>query len=195
MKGDDNDQQGEFSCSKCDKADSDDMVQCDACDKWLHFECVGVDVSIAEQDWLCPSCLSKSPKETASDSENFQSPLNAANKVSVICTHKTPSVDLDSSSMRKRNVEIELQRLEEERKLNLLYIQRKYAIISASDHPDEENIDDTAQERKLSFQQEIENHKKASSDMPTQCDMPNKEHGANKSFKRNEKAQPFVMCW
>ena len=130
MKGDDNDQQGEFSCSKCDKADSDDMVQCDACDKWFHFECAAVVASIAEQDQLCTSCLSKSPKETASDSENFQSPLNAANKVSVIYTHKTPSVDLD----RKRR-----------ESWTGFYIQRKYAIISASDHPVEENIDDTAQ--------------------------------------------------
>ena len=32
------------------------MVQCDACQKWLHYECVGVDDSIRDQPWKCVLC-------------------------------------------------------------------------------------------------------------------------------------------
>ena len=32
------------------------MVQCDVCNKWLHYECVGVDDSINEQPWKCVPC-------------------------------------------------------------------------------------------------------------------------------------------
>ena len=30
------------TCKSCRGPDTDDMVQCDKCDKWHHFECVGV---------------------------------------------------------------------------------------------------------------------------------------------------------
>ena len=30
------------------------MVQCDACDKWYHFECVGVNSDVANVSWSCP---------------------------------------------------------------------------------------------------------------------------------------------
>lgn len=33
-----------------------DMVQCDACDRWVHYECVGVGDSVANRSWVCPMC-------------------------------------------------------------------------------------------------------------------------------------------
>ncbi|XP_055605469.1 uncharacterized protein LOC129753653 [Uranotaenia lowii] len=32
------------------------MVQCDACDQWYHFQCVGVSETIADISWRCASC-------------------------------------------------------------------------------------------------------------------------------------------
>ena len=31
-----------YTCKTCRGADSDDMVQCDQCDGWHHYNCVGV---------------------------------------------------------------------------------------------------------------------------------------------------------
>ncbi|XP_017468619.1 PREDICTED: uncharacterized protein LOC108360719 [Rhagoletis zephyria] len=44
------------NCKKCNAVDDDNMVQCDTCDGWFHFTCVGVDSCIAEVSWSCDAC-------------------------------------------------------------------------------------------------------------------------------------------
>ncbi|XP_053968527.1 uncharacterized protein LOC128869954 [Anastrepha ludens] len=44
------------SCRKCDAADNESMVQCDTCDAWYHFNCVGVHSNVADESWSCESC-------------------------------------------------------------------------------------------------------------------------------------------
>lgn len=39
-----------------DPNDVSDMVQCDKCQLWAHYTCVGVTESIREQDWNCKNC-------------------------------------------------------------------------------------------------------------------------------------------
>lgn len=55
-------QQGEidYNCKKCSERDNDDMVQCDGCDHWYHFECVGVDNNVADVSWNCEHCKNTS---------------------------------------------------------------------------------------------------------------------------------------
>lgn len=38
------------SCKICGSADNSRMVCCDTCGEWYHFECVGVNESIANVD-------------------------------------------------------------------------------------------------------------------------------------------------
>ncbi|XP_058456764.1 uncharacterized protein LOC131434135 [Malaya genurostris] len=45
------------ACKTCDGPDTDDMVQCDECDKWYHFACVGVTKEIENQSWSCLKCV------------------------------------------------------------------------------------------------------------------------------------------
>lgn len=46
-----------YICDVCLVTDVHDKVCCDGCDKWSHFECVGVTADIANQDWFCNRCL------------------------------------------------------------------------------------------------------------------------------------------
>nr|XP_019534694.1 bromodomain adjacent to zinc finger domain protein 1A-like [Aedes albopictus] len=46
------------TCKSCKGPDSDEMVQCDNCDKWHHFGCVGVTEEVADHSWSCPKCIS-----------------------------------------------------------------------------------------------------------------------------------------
>lgn len=41
---------------KSDKESVEDWVQCDDCELWFHFECVGVDESVQYRNWSCASC-------------------------------------------------------------------------------------------------------------------------------------------
>jgi hypothetical protein len=36
-----------------------DTVQCDDCEKWFHFTCVGADSSTADEEWKCHPCGGK----------------------------------------------------------------------------------------------------------------------------------------
>lgn len=50
-----------YSCQYCDYEDTLSMVQCDVCDRWAHFECVGVDGRIEKLPWSCLMCLEVFP--------------------------------------------------------------------------------------------------------------------------------------
>ena len=45
-----------YSCQKCEEVDTEEMVQCDMCDQWFHFACVGVSADVADRDWSCTDC-------------------------------------------------------------------------------------------------------------------------------------------
>lgn len=47
------------SCRSCNLADNSHMVQCDDCDEWHHFSCVGVDSRIESKPWRCTKCDQK----------------------------------------------------------------------------------------------------------------------------------------
>lgn len=45
------------NCQLCSDVDNMDMVQCDSCDRWFHYECVGVTDSVADRVWCCQFCI------------------------------------------------------------------------------------------------------------------------------------------
>lgn len=51
------------NCERCCEEDNDRMVQCDKCDLWYHFHCVGVDSAIADTSWSCDGCNSSTSAE------------------------------------------------------------------------------------------------------------------------------------
>ncbi|XP_058822131.1 glycerophosphodiester phosphodiesterase 1 isoform X2 [Topomyia yanbarensis] len=53
------DESNQGVCKVCDGSDNSRMVQCDKCDDWFHFDCVGVSQAVENQDWLCSDCYGK----------------------------------------------------------------------------------------------------------------------------------------
>ncbi|XP_036347102.1 uncharacterized protein LOC118756446, partial [Rhagoletis pomonella] len=53
---DERDSGNEYNCLKCSEKDDNRMVQCDQCDKWYHFWCVGVNSGIEDLSWCCDKC-------------------------------------------------------------------------------------------------------------------------------------------
>lgn len=54
-------------CKSCATEDNSRMVQCDKCDDWYHFNCVGVNYDIVHHDWLCHGCeVAKGAKKKTS---------------------------------------------------------------------------------------------------------------------------------
>ncbi len=46
-----------YCLSDCSRIDEDGMVQCDVCDNWYHFECVGVtEEEVEDDDFVCLEC-------------------------------------------------------------------------------------------------------------------------------------------
>lgn len=43
-------------CESCNRFDNNDMVQCDDCDLWYHYVCVGVGPEVSKVPWSCISC-------------------------------------------------------------------------------------------------------------------------------------------
>lgn len=44
------------TCLLCNLPDSSEMVACDRCAQWFHFDCAGVNEDVANQSWSCPDC-------------------------------------------------------------------------------------------------------------------------------------------
>ncbi|XP_062704517.1 uncharacterized protein LOC134286848 [Aedes albopictus] len=45
------------TCKTCRGPDNEEMVQCDRCDGWYHFSCVGVSEEVADKSWSCTNCV------------------------------------------------------------------------------------------------------------------------------------------
>ena len=58
MKKKDPEKKGKKLYCKCQSAASDDMIQCDHCDQWFHFPCVGIPDEFASiASWFCEDCF------------------------------------------------------------------------------------------------------------------------------------------
>lgn len=64
-------------CGVCKKGPKhDNIVQCDGCDIWYHYKCVGVDSSVMERDWYCPKCQNVEPQSKEENlRDNTDKPL------------------------------------------------------------------------------------------------------------------------
>lgn len=99
------------NCSKCNRSDSaDNMVGCDLCGRWAHFECAGVTDSIGDPDrsWKCDRCRAAEATEVAS--------------------HRSRSSRRSRTSHRSRQeIQLDLQQLEEEQRLRLKHLEEEEA--------------------------------------------------------------------
>ncbi|XP_058826515.1 uncharacterized protein LOC131686265 [Topomyia yanbarensis] len=55
------------TCQVCREEDTDEMVRCDDCLKWHHFQCVGVTQEVENFPWSCTKCeTAKGVQDTSS---------------------------------------------------------------------------------------------------------------------------------
>ncbi|XP_029731987.2 uncharacterized protein LOC109429392 [Aedes albopictus] len=113
-----------YNCHSCNEHDvMDSMVACDACSKWHHFKCAGVDHTIKDRRWVCKEC------ETGNDCGQLALPptKNRTAKVGGSKTSKSRSKKAEktvgskvsmTSSARAAALEAQMRLHEEEEQLN-----------------------------------------------------------------------------
>nr|XP_029717332.1 uncharacterized protein LOC115260555 [Aedes albopictus] len=76
------------SCRTCYKADNSLMVQCDSCDDWHHFVCVGVTQEVEQNSWNCCKCVTAAANQKKSSSKLESLKTKKAKKVSTKAKEK-----------------------------------------------------------------------------------------------------------
>ncbi|XP_053699015.1 uncharacterized protein LOC128745985 [Sabethes cyaneus] len=112
------------SCQLCDELDNEDMVQCDSCDMWYHFACVNVTAEVQYVDWNCFKCAAASNKQVAPPVEN-------PSKGSLCQPGPPPSLRSkggarSGKSEARRRLKLELLKIEEKKKLEQKYLDKKF---------------------------------------------------------------------
>lgn len=125
------------SCKLCGEPDDDNMVQCDDCSFWYHFECVNCDSSIENVSWSCSECAKakavKTPSATmiskcvqyTQEADRNQLQRNPPPNDTV----SRKSAGRSSRRSEKRRIELQLQKLEEEKQLQAKYLEQKYILL------------------------------------------------------------------
>lgn len=123
----------ERSCSMCQSEDDSQMVCCDKCSNWFHFDCVGVTEDIANHPWICPSCVKANTMNPVSGSTPVPISAPSSSSASNIPAPPVPPVVIAPSASPMQpiqlSVELQLKMLEEERALERRYLQRKYQLM------------------------------------------------------------------
>ena len=48
---------------KCRKPSFGEMIECEQCKEWFHYECVDIDEDNVPEDWICEECEKKLKKK------------------------------------------------------------------------------------------------------------------------------------
>lgn len=148
----------EYNCQICPAADTIYMVQCDVCDLWYHFQCVGVDESIGASTvpWKCQKC--------SNASTSHLEPLQQAAKGKAVSitsklSGRQSTKRSTASSIRRRAAALQL--LEEEKalaeetaaeELNIATRKAKQAADAAAERADrEQQALEAKKQRNLEF--------------------------------------------
>lgn len=116
----------EYNCRSYERPDTDEMVQCNRCDQWHHYDCVGVDNTISDRSWLCPDCFTRRGRQQERDN----------------LVEATSSV---SNTSRLSKAEISIRRLELLRQRDVNFQQQLEVLNTIQ--TEEENAINTNQDR------------------------------------------------
>ncbi|XP_062708532.1 uncharacterized protein LOC134288256 [Aedes albopictus] len=79
------------TCQVCRGMDTDEMVQCDDCQKWHHFQCVGVTQQIENFPWSCAKCgIAKGVQESISTAGAHQGSGGVSVRLSEVDLNSLP---------------------------------------------------------------------------------------------------------
>ncbi|XP_055528101.1 uncharacterized protein LOC129728164 [Wyeomyia smithii] len=117
-------QKNQRNCASCTRNDSaDDMVCCDKCERWEHYECAGVTDSIAEPEcsWMCRRCSAR-----AEDQRSNTKSVLSFNESSVSKGSKRSQARLQLSlNLLEAQRDLQRKRIEEEEE----YLKRKFSLL------------------------------------------------------------------
>ncbi|KAJ6648775.1 Transcription initiation factor TFIID subunit 3 [Pseudolycoriella hygida] len=123
------------SCQLCKGEDSNDMVQCDRCDLWYHFGCVGVTGDIAQVEWICDKCKFAVWKYSLLKRRNKENHFRKKKQ-----RRKPVSIQSLSSVSSKQRKILALRKLEEVKKRER-DLRRKFSILEGLvDHLDNDKL-------------------------------------------------------
>lgn len=138
-----------YNCQLCKSVDTEDMVQCDGCNLWFHFSCVGVTDDVADRDWSCSGCI-EVLKAIQGWGRNYDPKKTRSHVSSKASTKK---------SLTSREKATALRKLDEEQKIRLDFLNKKYRILEQADS-DSESCDEGKQlsvDYDRQWEQEIQN--------------------------------------
>lgn len=121
-------------CLICSGPDNEEMVQCDKCDRWYHYNCVNVTSDIVNKDFICVKCTDTIQSEHPALSPNVTVREQKQTNGTTIASSKHKS---KSSRYSKRQYELEITQLEEELKMKTEFLSRKYAILTKQQEEDD----------------------------------------------------------
>ncbi|XP_053686576.1 uncharacterized protein LOC128736122 [Sabethes cyaneus] len=118
------------ACQACNELDNSRMVQCDMCDDWYHFDCVGVNQDVENHDWLCSVCMEKQQTKNKKSTKSIPLPVPSKPLPNPVHTNNPPkaqqvlednlsqhSAAIFGQSVKQRQLQMELQILDDERKI------------------------------------------------------------------------------
>ncbi|XP_068150198.1 uncharacterized protein [Drosophila tropicalis] len=133
-------------CSACNKSrlnsSTQHWVQCDNCQKWYHFQCAGVNSSIAEAEWICNSCQQAldnvASTSTGRDPSTGSPNIPYANKATeqqcpephAANASYLGKVNLVEQTQSPSSNYLMLAMLEERREAEKRYIEQKYNLLA-----------------------------------------------------------------
>lgn len=99
------------TCKSCREPDTDQMVQCDHCDAWYHYDCVGVTDEVANQSWSCTNCkTAKWIQRTTPISNRQSTPRNATKQLEsrrTLSVQETATTPARSSRIEAKSIHSE----------------------------------------------------------------------------------------
>ncbi|XP_038116955.1 uncharacterized protein LOC119769128 [Culex quinquefasciatus] len=115
-----------MDCMLCTFPNTDRMVSCCVCGSWMHYECVGVNDSIAahSRSFYCPPCQRPTPRpqppveEPGKKHDGKAKSSKAGSKTGSKAGSKASSVQ-SGVGARTRLAQLKIQKLEEQKKLAL----------------------------------------------------------------------------
>lgn len=120
-----------YSCQLCNDVDTMEMVQCDTCNLWSHYECVGVTDDIAERVWSCEQCV-----QLQEEVRDLEKHLGSPKQPGAFTYATSKSSTRKSITARQRSVALE--KLEEELAIKLDFLERRYRILELTESENEE---------------------------------------------------------
>lgn len=122
-----------YNCESCNSIDTDEMVQCDKCNAWFHYECAGAHIThdVANYSWNCEKCIRGQIKMTLRNQQT--TPTFQDNASSVMDSSRdVQSVERQMFTGGNKDIVLQFmrakQKLEEEQLNKSFEIQQKFLL-------------------------------------------------------------------